>query len=268
VDSTSGVRPYRYTVRLVTKGIALLNQSLSNQLTWRPDSSQLGSQQLLVVVRDNIGFSDTLYPRVLVTTVNAPCSLSVSYRSPTIAGSIADLNAYQDIDTLLIRIIDPDPATIERHTIQLYQTRSRTVTTIDSTTADTLRLALDPLAFDGYDTVIAIVTDRAGHSDTLSQVVYYGSPPAVPALLSPTLGATGVAVPVTLQWQGSDPDGDVLMYDLYGGTSPSSLAFVGTTPATSVQLNGLAASTTYYWQVRARDWKSETSSATFNFTTR
>lgn len=267
VDSASGVRPYRFGARLVNAGVTLLNQSLTGTLVWAPDTTQLGTQQLVVTVRDNIGFSDTLYARVLVTRANAPCSLGVSFTAPAIAGGAADLNALGTSDALLFRIHDPDPQEVERHTVQLFQARSRTMTTFDSTTVDTFRLVVDPRAYDGWDTVIAIVTDRAGHSDTLAQVLYFGTPPLSPNLIAPTLGAVGVTSPVTLQWQASDPDTDALTYDILIGTNPSSMVAVANTALQSYQLSGLAAGTTYYWQIRARDWKSSTASAVLYFTT-
>jgi hypothetical protein len=115
--------------------------------------------------------------------------------------------------------------------------------------------------------VIATVVDRAGHRDTLVQALYYGTAPAAPTLLWPAQGASGLAAPVVLRWQGSDPDGDALVYDVYVGTNPSSLNFISSTGGTTYTLSGLAASTTYHWQIHASDWKRTSASAVYNFTT-
>jgi len=267
VDSASGVRPYLFTARVVTEGLTLLNQSASNLLRWAPDTSQLGTQQLMVVVRDNIGSSDTIYPRIVVVPPNAPCSLTVRYSSPTLPGGVADLNALQGPDTLRFRIVDPDDPAIERHTVTLHQARSGVTTVFDSTSMDTFRLVIDPRTMDGADTVVATVVDRAGHRDTVVQPLSYGTAPAAPSLLAPALGATGLVPPVALQWQGSDPDGDALVYDVYVGTSAASLFFLSSTGGTTYPLSGLAGGTTYYWQIRASDWKRTSASAVYNFRT-
>src|SRR5262249_503361 len=46
------------------------------------------------------------------------------------------------------------------------------------------------------------------------------APPNVPSFPIPTAGATGVAYNTTLQWTGSDPEGQPLEYDVYFGTDP------------------------------------------------
>lgn len=78
-------------------------------------------------------------------------------------------------------------------------------------------------------------------------------PPSRPANPSPADSATGQAITGTLTWQCSDPEGKALTFDLYFGTTspPDSLA-MGLTQK-SYAIGALEYSTTYFWQVIARD---------------
>lgn len=69
-------------------------------------------------------------------------------------------------------------------------------------------------------------------------------------------GATGVSLKPTLSWsEAVDPDGDVVLYDLYLGTSnPPAVLLASNLTQTSFTLStALAADTVYYWQIVAKD---------------
>jgi len=95
------------------------------------------------------------------------------------------------------------------------------------------------------------------------------SAPHAPQVISPANGATGILVEAVLRWISSDMDGDVLVYDLYFGASP-------TPPLVATALNDpeytvgpLNFATTYYWRIVARDTGGlETSGAVWSFETR
>ncbi|WP_053001287.1 6-bladed beta-propeller [Kosmotoga pacifica] len=85
---------------------------------------------------------------------------------------------------------------------------------------------------------------------------------------SPLDGAVDVLCEDNMSWAFSDPDGDILIYDVYFGTSPtptlSASEIVDTYYAPS-EING---HTTYYWKVVARDgWGGETEEPVWSFTT-
>ncbi len=263
----AGIAPFYYSARIPGSESILLNESRDSVLRWTPTVGDTGYRQLIVVVRDNIASSDTIYPRIFVVPTNRPCSLSVSYGSPTTADGAVDLNARQGTDTLVFRVSDPDPREVERHTVTVHQARAQVTSVIDSMVSDSLRVTVSPWVFDGHDTVTVVVSDIGGNIDTLVQTVYYGMPPGAPTLLAPADGANGVSVPTVFQWQGSDPDGDTLSYELYVGTAPESLTLQATTDGTEETIGGLSPGTTYYWKVRARDWKSDSSSTVFSFRT-
>lgn len=57
---------------------------------------------------------------------------------------------------------------------------------------------------------------------------------------------------IILEWQTEDPDGDILIYDLYfGTTNPPDLLLEGL--ESNIQEVDLQASTTYFWKVVAKD---------------
>ena len=91
----------------------------------------------------------------------------------------------------------------------------------------------------------------------------------MPQLVKPSLEAS-VATTVDLEWSASDVDtSDVLTYDIYWGTSASSLTSSKTNLTTkTAQLTGLQSGTTYYWKVVVKDNKGgETIGQIWNFKT-
>ena len=76
-----------------------------------------------------------------------------------------------------------------------------------------------------------------------------GASLSAPTLVSPANGAIGVPLAVSLSW---DAGVGATSYDVYFGTS-STPAFVVNTTATTYITGILAASTTYYWYVIARN---------------
>ena len=87
--------------------------------------------------------------------------------------------------------------------------------------------------------------------------------PAVPTLLAPASGATGVVQAPVLSWNAAN---GAASYDVYFGTA-SSPPLVTNTTGISYAPAALPASTTYYWRVVAKNGAGSTSSATWAFTT-
>lgn len=260
----TGVAPLHYSVRLTGEDALLLDDTLS-LLRWAPHEADTGFNQLIVMVTDAFGYSDTLYPGIVVVPPNRPCSLSVSHAAPVRSNGVIDLNRLGRADTLRFRIHDSDDPAHERHTITISQARAKSTSVIDSAASDTFRIAIDPRDIDGYDTLIAAVKDRGGTTDTVELVLYMGVPPETPVLIAPTDGAA-VGTPATLVWSARDPDGDHLFYDIYTGTHPDTLTRAVSVADTSHTLPGLTVGTEYYWKVEAKDWKRGVSSAVRSFT--
>ena len=88
------------------------------------------------------------------------------------------------------------------------------------------------------------------------------NPPYVPSNPSPASEATNQPINTTLTWQGGDPDpGDTVTYDLYFGTSSTPSLIANAITNTSYSPGNLDYSTTYYWQIVARDNHGATSTS-------
>lgn len=87
--------------------------------------------------------------------------------------------------------------------------------------------------------------------------------PYVPKVVSPPDGAQSVNIPVTLQWECSDPDGDTLSYEVYLNNEKKT-----TLSQTTFQLSNLAPNTTYTWYIKASDGTNVTVGPTWSFTTK
>jgi len=75
-----------------------------------------------------------------------------------------------------------------------------------------------------------------------------------------TPSASGItSSSINLSWSGSSDNVGVTGYDIYRATGSGSFASVGTSTGTSFTNSGLSASTTYRYQVRARDAAGNTS---------
>jgi len=95
------------------------------------------------------------------------------------------------------------------------------------------------------------------------------NPPNTPSNPSPADDEIDVELDVDLDWDGGDPDGDSVVYDVYfGQTSPPPIVSTGQS-GSSYDLPILDFGTTYYWQIVARDeWGAETVGPEWDFTTR
>ncbi len=78
--------------------------------------------------------------------------------------------------------------------------------------------------------------------------------PFAPIATSPTDGGNYSVASGSASWSCTDPDNDTLTYDVYLGTSPTSLTVVTTGISTkSYSFSNLTVGTTYYWKVVASD---------------
>lgn len=92
---------------------------------------------------------------------------------------------------------------------------------------------------------------------------------AVPTLanFSPVPNATDVPLNVSLSWDGDDPDGDPLTYNVAFGSNPASLIETSGLTTSTFSPPALERLTTYYWIITATDGLSSASSGLLNFTT-
>lgn len=95
------------------------------------------------------------------------------------------------------------------------------------------------------------------------------SPPNNPSNPSPGNGVTDVSIEPLLSWDGGDPDGDDVTYDVYFDTgSPPTSKQASNQSATSFDPGSLSNDVTYYWRVVAWDELGEKQTGSiWSFTT-
>jgi len=96
--------------------------------------------------------------------------------------------------------------------------------------------------------------------------------PNVPENPTPAHEATEVSVLTTISWSCTDPDGDVLTYDVYFGTNATlgaeELVSTGQSE-TTLNLSDLEYNTTYFWRINAiDDLSNEIEGQVWSFSTR
>lgn len=103
---------------------------------------------------------------------------------------------------------------------------------------------------------------------TFTTTTQANSPPLAPVLNTPPDAAGSVATQPTLSWTATDPDNDLLTFDVFLGVSSDLAAPVITGLTTpSYVPSALTAGQKYYWKVRASDGAASATSSTFTFTT-
>ena len=118
----------------------------------------------------------------------------------------------------------------------------------------------------GTFTITLTVTDdfaANGSATTTATIAAAPRPPGTPASPSPSSGTTGVSSTPTLAWSATGASS----YDVqFGATNPPPQIASGQTSA-SYTPAALAAGTTYYWQITARNNDGTTTGPVWSFTT-
>jgi hypothetical protein len=268
IKSGTGIAPFSFSCRVVGRKAPLLDNSTDSVISWLPSLADTGYRQFIVVVKDQFPSTDTLYPRILVAPPNRPCSVAVASHTPadTLKNGAINLNTLRGPFQIVFRVFDPDNPLVERHYVSLFDSRTHTTSSFDSAVVDTFGLTIDPTVLSGYDTIVATVRD-ASSWDTARVRLYYGSPPDAPVAVFPLNFSQVNQASVILRFSCGDADSDTLSYDVFAGTSPTGLSRIGTMADTSVTMYGLSPSTTYFWSVTAKDWKSQTAGPLWQFST-
>lgn len=95
------------------------------------------------------------------------------------------------------------------------------------------------------------------------------SPPAFPTLIAPAESLENVNTSIDLVWECVDPDNDAVTYSIYiSKNSPPDSLVISNLALASFSIEGLETSTTYYWQVVAKDSDgNETKGPVWSFST-
>lgn len=80
--------------------------------------------------------------------------------------------------------------------------------------------------------------------------------------VAPARGASlATTTSLTLQWSGSDIDGDITGYEVFFGTDAAALTSIGTPTESSLTDVPVSAATIYFWQVVTTDGEGNTSTS-------
>ncbi|GAB6189521.1 hypothetical protein JCM30566_12610 [Marinitoga arctica] len=101
----------------------------------------------------------------------------------------------------------------------------------------------------------------------LIPVIFKNDPPSIPELYSPVNGSVDVPINTIFTWNGTDPNGDTLLYDIYLSTDKNNLTPIATNLEETSFSKVLNYNKTYYWKVVAKDKKNSTESDIWFFST-
>lgn len=223
-------------------------------LIWKPSVEDTGFHQFVITVTDSFKNVDAIYPSLRVVPPNRQFSLSVDWKGEWTPDSSLDLSRTDSIQDLIINISDPD-SSVEIFSAFRTLGGESTAVVVD---LNKIILNIDPLKkTKGLDTLTISVTDKAGHSDSVKFLIYYGTPPEKPVAVYPDSASVIKDSSVTFRWSCFDPDGGSLSYDLFlaidGG--PFFREASGLTD-TVYTIEKLLRAGTYQWKVTASDIKS------------
>jgi PKD repeat protein len=212
-----------------------------------------------IVARDNYG-SETTGPLLSFTTLDNPPQFT-SY-SPADGATGVSLTP-----TLQWGAVDPDPGDIVRYDIYFGPSDPPplVVTSQGASSYNPGQLTHETVYF-WY--IVARDNHGAETESPVQSFTTLSNPPQFVSF-SPDDGSIGIGLTPTLSWTVIDPDpDDILVYDIYfGTTSPAPLVLSNQT-VTTYQPGQLSYSTRYYWKVIARDHHGvETSMAEVHFDT-
>jgi hypothetical protein len=164
---------------------------------------------------------------------------------------------------------DPDMSDVVTYTVALGQSNPPPITATTTLTSTAVSGLI------AGSTYYWQITASDGLSSTVGPIWQFttaenkppvNQPPYLPTVIFPTDGLTHTATDLSLTWHGDDPDGDVVTYTVaLGQNNPPPIT--ATSTLTSYAVGGLAAGSTYYWQITATDGLSSTVGSVWQFAT-
>ena len=98
-------------------------------------------------------------------------------------------------------------------------------------------------------------TSTSGSIWSFTTAMAPNSAPVIPSNPVPANNSNNVGINISLAWTCNDPDGDILTYDIYFGTTSNPTLISSNHALTNYNPGSLSNSLTYYWQIVARDSK-------------
>ncbi|MGA1848471.1 MAG: putative Ig domain-containing protein, partial [Thermoplasmatota archaeon] len=220
-------------------------------LAGSPGPRDVGVFNVKVTVTDKGGMTDIHVFKLTVNDLNDPPMFSVVPQS----GEIPHGEPF----TFQVWAVDPDGSSILTYSIK---TSPQSDMTIDPESGD-VRWTASVNIFDRepYKLRVTItVTDGEFRTNHEFELQVLPSAPPESVLLGPEDGAKVSLKNTLLTWSGSDPEGDVLSYNVYIGETKAfveamkdSVLYLEKYSGTEAGLEGLKTGKTYYWTVAPYD---------------
>ncbi len=243
----------------VTNGILKLNSNGAFEYT--PDNNYVGTDSFTYKANDGTDNSTPATVQITITPVNDPPNVP-SNPNPT------DGDSNISVDIILSWTGgDPDGDDV---TYDVYFGDSSPPPLVfDNQTATNYNPGTLELYTTYYWQIVA--WDELGTPTTgtiWDFTTRTNDPPIKPSNPIPENGSVNVDVNTNLKWNGGDPDGDSVTYDIYlGTTTPPPLIFENHT-STTYEPGILNFSSIFYWQIIAVDqFEAETKGPIWKFTT-
>ena len=213
-----------------------------------------GDHLIQVLTENPLRNSNFLSPENLSFALPGTLKVSLGNRAPEM-DPFRIITFDEDTDLVLdLSVRASDRETASDGLVWTFEDAQNLFTPVVTMTDTGQTLVLTPPAesFGVYD-ILAVVTDDGGLSDTSAVILDVRStndPPNAAVYSAPADSSEGQTSPVTLEWSGSDPEGDEVTFEVRLGTTPEGLQPVAqnlTQP--EHEATGLGASTTYFWQI-------------------
>jgi VCBS repeat-containing protein len=238
-----------------------LNLNPNGGFDYIPDNNYYGIDSFTYQAYDGNDYSNTATVTITIVPVNdAP---------------VAN-NDYYSTDEEITLII-PAPGILNNDTD--VEGDSLNVTLINDVTHGTLNLSSDggfeytnDINYFGTDSFTYQAYDGDKYSFSAAVMITINpinDPPTIPNNPDPYDGETYVFIYLNISWNGGDPDGDDVLYDVYFGDSNPPPKVISKQATTNYNPGTLDFDTIYYWQIVAWDELNvSTTGPIWNFTTR
>ena len=180
----------------------------------------------------------------------------------TLRGRVLDITTQQVVSSALVTL-SPSGRVLSTNALGEFR--------FDSVTAGSYTIQAIKTGFVSQTASVSATTDVIPAITILLNRIQSSSnqPPTTPILVSPALNSTTTATGLTVKWKATDPNRDTLTYDVLFykvGISTPALSYTGL-QTDSLVVPTLDYSTTYFWQVIAKDKSSATNGPLWTFTT-
>ena len=228
-------------------------------LTFKPNDT--GTYNFEILVQDSVGHqAQIVIPKIVVVSVNRPCSLNVV---PPIYPII---NIGNQAVTYKFTIVDPDLFVFEEYNVRVRLFTTEMNIKVDSTR--TFSVKIDSAQFVNVsDSLRVIVTDKGGFGDTISAKIKSTEPKMDIEYLNPlgkNLQTTGS---IHFSWNVLNSTQVGFSYILYLDTNSDFTNNFGIYGTTYCDISGLKAGTKYYWRIVAVTADTQVVGAVKSFTT-